>query len=379
MYGDNRDVPVDVVEKTKYHPHIKSTVAAFSKRFPLREGSKVIDIGCRDGFAVELLTDIGYTAIGTELVEAYVKHAKDRGRNVVFDDIMHTDLQYKAYTYLMSRHCVEHCRDTHKFMKQCSELLMPFGWVFITFPIEDREEFKARDYPGKNHMVYFDSKEKLRNIANKYFVEEYCGKSKRYDIMPVGKEMLYIGHKPGYYKNPHIQGHMLEDELEFLYCFRARLPANPTVVEVGSFLGKSSHAMGSGLMKKFRSDFKFVCIDLFDAKTGGNLYKGFDKFPPLETFEKNMKNVWHETVKSDSVLAADDFYTESVDAIFIDGDHTYDGVMADIKAWLPKVKRGGYMLGHDYKERQFGVKRAVDKTFGNKATHVKGSIWMVQK
>jgi len=38
---------------------------------------------------------------------------------------------------------------------------------------------------------------------------------------------------------------------------------------------------------------------------------------------------------------------ESIDLLFIDADHTYEGVMNDIQNWLPKVKEGGYIYGHD--------------------------------
>lgn len=50
------------------------------------------------------------------------------------------------------------------------------------------------------------------------------------------------------------------------------------------------------------------------------------------------------------------------DMIFIDGDHSYDGVTADIKAWAPLLIADGYLVFHDYpSERWIGVQRAVDE------------------
>jgi hypothetical protein len=70
-------------------------------------------------------------------------------------------------------------------------------------------------------------------------------------------------------------------------------------------------------------------------------------------------------IKSDSVAAAEDIEERSVDLIFIDGDHSYDGVRRDLLAWWPKVKRGGWLGGHDYAHPNQGeVKRAVDETMG---------------
>lgn len=38
--------------------------------------------------------------------------------------------------------------------------------------------------------------------------------------------------------------------------------------------------------------------------------------------------------------------------VFVDGDHSYDGVLADASLWGPKVVSGGYMLFHDYNNIQ---------------------------
>jgi hypothetical protein len=39
---------------------------------------------------------------------------------------------------------------------------------------------------------------------------------------------------------------------------------------------------------------------------------------------------------------------ESVDAIFIDGDHSYEAVSKDLPFWWNKLKKGGWLLGDDY-------------------------------
>jgi predicted O-methyltransferase YrrM len=56
----------------------------------------------------------------------------------------------------------------------------------------------------------------------------------------------------------------------------------------------------------------------------------------------------------------------SLDLVFIDGDHSYDGVCKDIAAWRSKVRPGGFLCGHDYKPTGVGhygqnVGRAVDE------------------
>ena len=49
---------------------------------------------------------------------------------------------------------------------------------------------------------------------------------------------------------------------------------------------------------------------------------------------------------------------EAIDLLFIDGDHSYDGVTSDLKAYLPKVKAGGTVLLHDWGWAE-GVQRAI--------------------
>lgn len=54
----------------------------------------------------------------------------------------------------------------------------------------------------------------------------------------------------------------------------------------------------------------------------------------------------------------------SIDFVFIDADHSYEGCKADINLWLPKLKPNGLLCGHDYDHPdfpKFGVKRAVDE------------------
>lgn len=52
------------------------------------------------------------------------------------------------------------------------------------------------------------------------------------------------------------------------------------------------------------------------------------------------------------------------DLVFIDADHSYESVKSDIELWLPKVKAGGYIGGHDYKSPRFpGVAQAVHEAF----------------
>lgn len=63
----------------------------------------------------------------------------------------------------------------------------------------------------------------------------------------------------------------------------------------------------------------------------------------------------------------------SLGLVYIDADHSYEGVFKDLTVWFPKVVEGGIIAGHDYLARQYGVNLAVqDFTNGKFKVHI---IW----
>lgn len=81
-------------------------------------------------------------------------------------------------------------------------------------------------------------------------------------------------------------------------------------------------------------------------------------------------------IKDYSVNAAKEFEDESLDFVFIDGDHSYEGVVTDIAAWEPKIKRNGWIIGHDIHFES--VKKAVTEKF-TKYDVADDFLWYVKK
>jgi len=66
-------------------------------------------------------------------------------------------------------------------------------------------------------------------------------------------------------------------------------------------------------------------------------------------------------MKMTSMDAVKQIADESLDFIYVDGRHDYDYVMADLVYWIPKVRKGGIVSGHDfYPFYQGGVIQAVE-------------------
>lgn len=72
--------------------------------------------------------------------------------------------------------------------------------------------------------------------------------------------------------------------------------------------------------------------------------------------------------------------------VHIDASHDYDSVLADLKAWYPKLVRGGLLTGHDFLNPDYGVCQAIEEFAGEQglAIHTAGrhedaSFWCVKK
>ena len=77
------------------------------------------------------------------------------------------------------------------------------------------------------------------------------------------------------------------------------------------------------------------------------------------------------------------FPDRSVDGVYIDGAHQYKPVYDDIVRWLPKIKTGGWVTGHDHitdktrKEKYgFGVIEAVRDALGGPDKTYSDSSWV---
>ena len=70
----------------------------------------------------------------------------------------------------------------------------------------------------------------------------------------------------------------------------------------------------------------------------------------------------YDIIQAMSLDVVKDFGDSAFDFVYLDGNHNLASVTADIAAWLPKVRPGGILAGHDYLPpcETYGVKTAVD-------------------
>lgn len=145
---------------------------------------------------------------------------------------------------------------------------------------------------------------------------------------------------------------------------------NSHFVEVGCWKGRSAAFMAVEIINSGKK-IKFDCIDNWKGSEENLREDGIGYDPRLFEsdwlyleFLKNIKPVESHIshYRMDSSESAKLYQDKSLDFVFIDAAHDYESVKKDIEAWLPKIKIGGYIGGHDY-EWGDDVRKAVDEKF----------------
>ncbi len=153
-------------------------------------------------------------------------------------------------------------------------------------------------------------------------------------------------------------------------------------VEVGVWLGRSACYMAERIQSSGKA-IQFFAVDVWkvfdyekrlldDLKRMGNpdLMALF-----LENVDAAGVSEFVIPLRLESIRAARCFREKSLSFVYIDASHGYDQVCADIAVWLPKIKPGGMIAGHDY-DRD-GVRRAVNERFADRI-ELNGVSWFVK-
>lgn len=175
------------------------------------------------------------------------------------------------------------------------------------------------------------------------------------------------------YPSSMVDGWMTFEEQTYLYNL-AKSFNGGKIAEVGSWKGRSSQALLTG-----NKDGLVCCVDTWRGSTCDFddtkwLAQEEDIFAQFKANTAKFSNL--KIVQKESVEGAKEFPDKYFDAVFIDAGHDYKNVTADIKAWLPKVKDGGILCGHDYMPNTWQeVIEAVDDMLG-KPDEIHGTIWV---
>jgi predicted O-methyltransferase YrrM len=151
--------------------------------------------------------------------------------------------------------------------------------------------------------------------------------------------------------------------------------SNKTMIEIGSFVGESTVLFAQSFKEVIAIDPFLADYDPADPTSYLFEFKNvYQTYLDRTGDHKNIK-----TIVSTSNDALEQLKGQEFDFIYIDGLHTYDGVKTDIINYLPLVKKGGVIGGHDYAhpiQHLEGVKVAVDEMLGTPDKVFKDYSWI---
>ncbi len=173
------------------------------------------------------------------------------------------------------------------------------------------------------------------------------------------------------------------------------------LVEVGSWLGRSLAYLGTEIVNSgkdielYSVDFSHVHHFPLDAPDVLGQLKwarelGYDGMLGAAALTRALQPcldvslVWQH-YECTSTTGARLFQDGSCDFVFLDADHTLEGMRGELRAWWPKVKRGGMLAGHDWTTDFPGVGQAIQEFFpldnSGLYTNIQASrsSWMVTK
>lgn len=160
--------------------------------------------------------------------------------------------------------------------------------------------------------------------------------------------------------------------------FVQKLPNDSVFVEVGSWKGKSMAFLGVEVINSGKS-VRCYAVDTWEGSSEHTEDPWIKSNKLFHLFVSNTNKVSSVVIpiRLPSMEASKKFDSNSIDVVFIDACHDYGCVKEDIRAWLPKVKTGGIISGHDYYLPS--VKKAVDEEFGQRAVvrSMQENCWIV--
>ncbi len=163
-----------------------------------------------------------------------------------------------------------------------------------------------------------------------------------------------------------IEGLLLEKEALALFRICKQLPDKAKILEIGSYQGGSTLAIGHAIAG---TEIELFCLDPWSNYLDQGDFADFelskisDDFRILNNFIKNTAFIGDNLrmLRGKTNAFAGLLEGKGFDFIFIDGAHDYDSVRYDIKVAFSALKPGGFVCGHDYHSDGHGVRRAVDE------------------
>lgn len=152
-----------------------------------------------------------------------------------------------------------------------------------------------------------------------------------------------------------LKGFLREVEGERLAWLASQVPADQAIVEIGSYMGKSTVCLAQG-----STGARVHAVDPWELGGQHQAWR-YAKGSVFRTFRRQTRGYKVTPHRGYSTEVAVGWNGPPVGLLFVDGEHTYDAVMADVNAWWGKTAPGAWVAFHDYDAKYPGVIEAVDE------------------
>lgn len=157
------------------------------------------------------------------------------------------------------------------------------------------------------------------------------------------------------YIDARILGSFLVSDIDFLGTYVKQLQPKDKYLEIGTSYGKS---IASAIFQA-PDGIEFYTCDIEDSQP--YIHGSQSRLGRKDFFTSEKLDSVCYFIQKDRLEVAKMFPKEYFSMIFIDGIHTYEDGKADIAAFTPLLKSGGFMVFHDYSDPQFTLWRAIDE------------------
>ncbi|KKM05392.1 hypothetical protein LCGC14_1754600 [marine sediment metagenome] len=167
------------------------------------------------------------------------------------------------------------------------------------------------------------------------------------------------------YALAHTRRMACADDIALLATVMDTLPDVPTVVQLGAASGTMSLVVYA-----IRPQCFMVAVDIDQQSLN---YQA----QALANSTGDPSILEHAQLHSGSKRAGENYRAVNVDLLIVDADHSYEGIKANLMAWMPNMKKEGLIFVHDYDgttapESYPGIKKACDEVLGKKYKYKRG-------
>lgn len=118
-------------------PHLTITKQMFEyfiNKFPIPQGSRILDVGCGQGLAMNLFLEKGFSPIGITLGQEDLIVCRQKGYEVYKMDQSFLEFNDKKFDFIWCRHCLEHSIFPFFTLSELFRVLKPGGYLYIEVP-----------------------------------------------------------------------------------------------------------------------------------------------------------------------------------------------------------------------------------------------------